>query len=99
QAFEFAMRLVGDDLRERSLAGTRRPVKNQRLNAICFNRAPQELARSEDVRLAYVFRKNARAHPSSERRMRSDRSRRQSRSFLGRLDRFAKKIFTRHNFT
>ena len=67
QALEFAFGLARDDLRERGFAGAGRPVKNQRLNAVGFDGAAQQLSRRENMRLAGVFIQVARAHPRGER--------------------------------
>lgn len=67
EPFEFIFRLVGNDLRERSFAGAGRPIKNQRLNPIRFDSAPEKLAGSENVVLPAIFVQRLWAHPRCER--------------------------------
>ena len=67
QPLEFGFGLARDDLCERRFAGAGRPVKNQRLDAVGLDGAPQQLAGADDVRLAGEFIQVARAHPRGER--------------------------------
>src|SRR5690606_13673273 len=66
QAFKLAAGLACDDLCERSFSGSRRTEKNQRLNAIRFNRATQEISWTENMSLANVFVERTRTQPGRE---------------------------------
>ena len=61
-----------DDLRERRFTGAGRAVEDERLDAIGFNRAAQQLSWPEDVRLPGELCEIARPHPRGE-RLRSTR--------------------------
>ena len=52
QPLELAPRLAGYDLGEGSLAGTRRPVKDERLDPVGLDGPAQQLPGTEDVGLA-----------------------------------------------
>ena len=67
EPLELALGLPRDDLCERGFARARRPVKNQRLNAIRINGAAEQLAGREDVRLPDEFIQRAWTHPGGER--------------------------------
>ena len=67
EPLELAPRLAGDDLRQRSLAGARRPVENQGLDAVGLDGAAQQLAGSQDMRLAGEFGQVARPHAGGQR--------------------------------
>ena len=69
QPLELALGLAGDDLRQRSFAGARRAVKDQRLDAVGLDGAAQQLARAEDVRLADELAQVARPHARRQRLM------------------------------
>ena len=63
ESLEFALGLAGDDLRQRRFARARRPVENQRLDAVGLDRAAQQLSRAEDMRLPHEFAQVPRTHP------------------------------------
>ena len=67
QALEFAFGVARDDLGHRRLACARRPVENQRLNAVGFDGAAQELSRAEDMSLADELLEGAGSHAGSQR--------------------------------
>ena len=69
QPLELAARLPGDDLRQGSLPRARRPVEDERLDAIRLNGAAQQLPRPEDMRLADKLPQIARPHPRRQRLM------------------------------
>src|SRR5579884_1253748 len=73
EPLELAARLPRDNLRQRSLARARWSVKDQRLDAVGLNGAPEQLAGTENVRLPDVFVQVTGTHARSQRRVRSGR--------------------------
>ncbi len=72
EAFEFGFGLAGDNLRQGSFARAGWSEKDERLDAIGFDGAAQELPPGEDVFLADVFVEVARAHACGERGLGTD---------------------------
>ena len=64
----FACVIVGDDLRQRRLAGAGRAGEDDRRQPVRLDRAAQEFARREDVFLPDKLLERARPHPRGERR-------------------------------
>ena len=60
---------VGDDARQRGLAGAGRPVEDHRAELVGLDRAAQQPARPHDVLLADELVQRARAHPGGKRRL------------------------------
>ena len=65
ETLELTFGSIGNDLRQRGFTGAGRAVENQRLNAVSFNGA-QRHAGFENVLLASIFLKSARAHAGGE---------------------------------
>ena len=63
---EVAARGVGDDARQRGLAGAGRPVEDDGAELVGLDRAAQQPARPDDVLLADELVERARAHPGGE---------------------------------
>ena len=67
---EVTLGRVGNDLRQRGLACSRRPPQDDgREQPVRFDGAAQELALADDVLLADIFIQRARAHARGERRL------------------------------
>ena len=66
EAFEFALRGVGDDFGEGGLAGAGRAVEDDGTDPVGFDGAPQEFAFRQDVALAHKFRERVGAHPCGQ---------------------------------
>ncbi len=62
-----AVRLLGQQPRERRLAGARRAVEDHRPEPLGPQHSPQQLAFAEEVLLADKFRQRSRPHPRRER--------------------------------
>src|SRR5438309_11712040 len=62
EPLEFTGGLARNKLGKRSLAGARRPIKNQGLNAIRLDGAPEQLARRKDMGLTDKFVQRTRPH-------------------------------------
>src|SRR4051812_28052394 len=62
ETLKFALRLMGNNLGERSFARARRTVKDERLNAVRFDGASKKLSRRENVGLANKIIQMARTH-------------------------------------
>ena len=69
KTFKLTFSSIGDDLRKRSFTGAGRAIKDQRLNTIGLNGAPQQHPGFEDVLLPCVFFESARTHSGCERRL------------------------------
>ena len=67
---ESRLRRVGDEARERGLAGARRAPEDDRLQQVALDRLAQRLARAEQLLLADELVERARPHPLGERRAR-----------------------------
>jgi hypothetical protein len=99
EAVKLAARLPRNDLSQRSFARARRPVKNDRLDAISLDGAAQQLSRGQDMFLSGKFIERARPHAGGQ-WLRSEGFRR----FLcqpgcGRFRRGGKQIIARHTRT
>jgi len=99
QPLELIAGLAGDNLRQRRLAGARRAVEDQRLDAIRLNGAAQQLPRPQDVRLADELAQVAGAHPGRQRLMPFGAGFRRARVRRGRPGRGGKQIIPRHAVT
>ena len=62
-------RRVGDDLRQRRLAGAGRPVEDEAAQLVGLDGAAQQPPRPDDVLLADVLVQRARAHARGQRRV------------------------------
>ena len=67
QLRKLRLRVRGDELCERSFAGSRWAVEDDGTYAICLEHPSQEFSRSEKMLLAGEFLKRLRAHSCSER--------------------------------
>ena len=67
EPLEFVFRLLSNDLGQGSFARARRTVKNERLNAVGFDGAPEKLARGQNMCLADKFVEGPRTHPCGQR--------------------------------
>ncbi len=63
---ELGLGHVGDDLRQRSLAGAGRSPENEGSDVVALNLRPQRLARTDQVLLADKFIQRARTHAVGE---------------------------------
>jgi len=75
---EARLRLLGDDVRQRRLPHARRPVEDQRREAVRLHRAAQQLPLRQDVPLPGILIQRARPHARGQRRARMMHHRRRA---------------------
>jgi hypothetical protein len=68
ERYEPRLRRVGDDSRERRLAGARRPPEDDRLEQVALDRLAQRPAGCQQLFLADEFVEGPRTHPLGQRR-------------------------------